>query len=217
MGVSFGDAHGSAKKGELEYIKINFGENRFRLVGDLLPRYCYWKKLKDSNIPVECLAFDRKEERFTNAEKDWFKHYFPNEKCVWSYVIRVIDPTDGKLKLCGLKKKLFEQIQTAQKKLGDPTDIETGWDIIVEKKKTGPHVYNVEYTLQQLDLTPRPLTEAERELIKDMKSIDEVVPRLTAEQQKDFIENAWVNPQEEENVDDDAAKEVAEEVDDIPV
>ena len=28
--------------------------------------------------------------------------------CSWSYVILVIDPKDGKLKLFGLKKKLFE-------------------------------------------------------------------------------------------------------------
>lgn len=126
MGKSFNDSNGQAKKSGMEYIKFEFGENTMRMVGELLPRYAYWKQLKDNNIPVECLSFDREKERFTNIEKDWFKHYFSDSKCVWSYVIQVIDPRDGKLKLCGLKKKLFDQIQDLAKELGDPTDPETG-------------------------------------------------------------------------------------------
>ena len=109
MSVSFGNAHGSAKKNNLPYIKLEFGENEFRMVGDLLPRYAYWKVLKSGDnsfsIPVECLSFDREKEEFTNIEKDWFKYHFPTEKCVWSYVIQVLDK-NGDLMLCGLKKKL---------------------------------------------------------------------------------------------------------------
>ena len=157
MGKSFDDSEGGAKKSKLEYIKFEFGENKMRMVGDLLPRYAYWKKLGTNSIPVECLSFDREEERFLNAEKDWFKHYFPKAddgkemRCQWSYAIRVIDPKDGKLKMCGLKKKLFEQVQDlAKKRLGDPTNVETGWDIVFEKKKTGSHAFNVEYILDQL-------------------------------------------------------------------
>lgn len=133
MAKSFDETEGQAKKTGLEYIKFEFGENKMRMVGQLLPRYAYWKQLKDNNIPVECLSFDRDKEKFTNIEKDWFKHYFPKKPdgkdmtCVWSYVIQVIDPKDGKLKLCGLKKKLFDQIKDASKKhLGDPTDPVTG-------------------------------------------------------------------------------------------
>jgi len=91
MGLAFNSANGSAKKSGLEYIKLELGENTFRMVGEILPRYCYWKQMGDNHIPVECLAFDRDKERFTNVEKDWFRHYFPDQKCVWSYVIQVID------------------------------------------------------------------------------------------------------------------------------
>jgi hypothetical protein len=46
MGIKFGEESGSAKKKEFDYIKLEFGENRVRLVGNILPRYCYWKKVK---------------------------------------------------------------------------------------------------------------------------------------------------------------------------
>lgn len=213
MGVSFGDAHGSAKKNSLDYIKFDFGENEFRMVGELLPRYAYWKQLKNGgntfSIPVECLSFDREKEEFTNLEKDWFKHYFPEEKCVWSYVIQVIDKKDNTLKMCGLKKKLFDQIMSAAESLGDPTDPETGWAVKVNKKKTGPNVYNVEYELQQLKLKKEPLTEEQREAIKDMRPIDELIPRPTAEEQKAFIEQAWFS-KAEENVDEEAIDELSD-------
>lgn len=217
MGVSFGDAHGSAKKNNLDYIKLEFGDNEFRMVGELLPRYAYWKQLNSGgntfSIPVECLSFDREKEEFTNLEKDWFKEYFPKEKCVWSYVIPVLDK-ENNLKMCGLKKKLFDQIMTAAESLGDPTDPETGWSIKVKKKKTGPQVYNVEYELLQLQLEKEPLTAEQLEVIKDLKPIDELIPRPTPEQQKAFIEQAWFS-KEEENVDKEAISELDTE-EDVP-
>jgi len=206
MGLAFNSANGSAKKSGLDYIKLELGENKFRMVGELLPRYCYWKKLNDNNIPVECLAFDRQKERFTNVEKDWFRHYFPDQKCVWSYVVQVIDSKDGKLKLMGLKKKLFDQVLDLAKDLGDPTNPETGWDVIVDKKKTGPHIFNIEYKLKERAIDTRPLTDEERVEFEKVKPIDELIPRQDAEEQKAFIESNWVNKQEE-NVDTDSVDE----------
>ena len=206
MGLAFNTANGSAKKSGLDYIKLDIGENVFRMVGDLLPRYCYWKKLGDHSIPVECISFDRGQERFTNIEKDWFKHYFKDEKCVWSYVIQVIDMNDGKLKLMGLKKKLFDQIQDLAKELGDPTDPVTGWDVVVDKKKTGPHAFNIEYKLKERSINVRALTDDELEEIKNIKSIDDLIPRPSAEEQQAFIEANWIN-QEEENTDNEAIDE----------
>lgn len=213
MGVQFGNAHGSAKKTGLDYIKLEFGENEFRMVGQLLPRYAYWKTLKNGgntfSVPVECLSFDREKEEFTNLEKDWFKEYFPTEKCVWSYVIQVLDK-NGELKLCGLKKKLFDQIQTAANKLGDPTDVDDGWTVKVNKKKTGPNIYNVEYELLQLELENKALTAEQKTVLEEqMKPIDELIPRQTPEQQKAFIEQAWF-AKEESNVDEEAVSELDE-------
>jgi hypothetical protein len=211
MGVAFGSAVGHAKKTGLEYIKLEFGENEFRLVGELLPRYAYWKQLSSGgntfSIPVECLSFNRETEEFDNLEKDWFKHYFPKEKCVWSYVSQVLDKDDNLL-LCGLKKKLFDQIQTAMDTLGDPTDYKKGYPIKFLKKKTGPNVYNVEYELLQLKLKPTPLTEAQLEILdQQLKPIDELIPRQKPEQQKAFIEQAWFS-KEESNVSDEAIDEL---------
>jgi len=216
MGMNFGDSAGGAKKNNLDYVKFGEGTNRIRFVGEILPRYCYWKQLKTNNIPVECLSFSREKEMFTNTEKDWFKHYFPKREDgkdvypVWSYAIQAIDLNDGKLKMCGLKKKLFEQILKLSQKpaFGDPTDVNTGWDIVFEKTKTGPHAFNVEYNLDQLECKVRALTDEEKETIKDIKPIDELIPRPSAEDQKAFIETAWFG-EEEANTDDDAAKAAA--------
>lgn len=223
MAKGFNESAGQAKKNKMDYIKMDFGINKMRLVGDLRPRYAYWKKLKENNIPVECLSFDPEKEKFTNVEKDWFKHYFPKDdygkdtQCTWSYVIQVIDLKDGKLKLCGLKKKLFDQIRDLAKDLGDPTDIENGWDIIFEKKQTGSQKFNVEYKLKEREIDNRALTDDEKETIKEMKPIDEIIERPTAEEQRKFIETAWFGTEEETNTDDDAAIEAAaNRDDDIP-
>jgi len=206
MGLAFNSANGAAKKSGLDYIKLDFGENRFRMVGEILPRYCYWKKLGDHSIPIECLSFDREKERFTNVTKDWFKHHFADQKCVWSYVIQVIDLNDGKLKLMGLKKKLYDQVKDVANELGDPTDPKTGWDVIVEKKKTGNHMFNVEYKLKEREIKARELTEDELVEFAKVKPIDELIPRQDAEEQKAFIESNWLN-KEEENADKESINE----------
>ena len=215
MGKGFTESAGSAIKNKLDYIKFDFGVNSMRIVGEILPRYAYWRKLKEFQIPIECLSFDREKEAFTNIEKDWYKHYFPKFETgfnkgkdvypTWSYVGRAIDPKDGKLKMVGFKKKLFEQIQTLAKKdgFGSPTDPETGWSVVFEKKSTGPLAVNVEYTLDPLEIHPCPLTDEEKELIKDMPSIESLVPRLSADEQHAFIKTNWLEPEpaQETNVD----------------
>lgn len=230
MALNFNDSAGGAKKNNIEYVKLQEGVNKVRFVGQILARYCYWKQLKTNNIPVECLAFNRDKEMFDNLEKDWFKHYFPlrddgkDNYPVWSYAIQAIDLSDGKLKMFGLKKKLFEQIMklAAKEGFGDPTNPDSGWDIVFSKNKTGPHAFNVEYNLDQLDCKVRPLTDKEKETIAEMKPIDELLPRQSSEDQKKFIENAWFG-EEETNSDDAAAAAVSDDAakadsfdDDIP-
>jgi hypothetical protein len=202
MALNFNKIHGEAIKSEIDYYKFEDGKNKFRMVGYVLPRYVYWKNTPDTNksIAIECLSFDREKEKFTNVTKDWFSHYFPEEKCSWSYLIQVIDPKDNKVKVLGLKKKLFQSIiDMAQEHLGDPTDLDEGWDVVVNRKKTGPLVYNVEYTLDQLSCKKRILSDEERALIKDLKLIDELFPRPTPEDQKAFIEKTWINIESKED------------------
>jgi hypothetical protein len=187
MAIAFNQQKGSAQKSSIDTFQYVDGENKMRIVGDILARYVYWiKGENEKNIPMECLSFDRNSERFNNVEKDWVREYYPDLKCGWSYATQCID--NGQVKVVNLKKKLWEQIITAAEDLGDPTNPETGWDICFKRVKTGPLPYNVEYQLQALKCKPRALTEDELALVGDLKSMDDVMPRPTPDAQKELLD-----------------------------
>ena len=187
MAIKFNQHKGSAQKSSISSFQYRDGDNQFRLVGDILARYVYWiKGENEKDIPLECLSFDRNEERFNNKERDWVREYFPDLKCGWSYATQCID--GGTVKVVNLKKKLWEQIITAAEDLGDPTDPDTGWDVKFKRVKTGPLPYNVEYQLQVLKCKHRELNESEKELIADLKSMDDVMPRPTPDAQKELLD-----------------------------
>ena len=200
MALSFNKQTGGAQKSSINTFTYKDGDNKMRIVGDILARYVYWIEGENGkNIPLECLSFDRNAEKFNNAEKDWVREYFPDLKCGWSYAVQVIDPTDGKVKVANLKKKLWEQVITAAEDLGDPTDQSTGWDICFKRVKTGPLPYNVEYQLQALKCKPRPLTEIELGSIAELKSMDDVMPRPTADAQKELLDRLRVGSQDNDD------------------
>lgn len=204
MGIKLTNASGSAQKNTIEQYQMKNGANAVRLFGDLLPRYIYWiKGENDKNIPVECLAFDREKEAWTNKEKDYVSEMYPDLKAGWAYSIQCIDLADGKAKVFNLKKKLLDQIISAAKDLGDPCDLEKGWEVHFERKKTGSHVYNVEYTLNQIKSmkSAGPVTDAQRETIAEATPIDELLPRPTPEQQKEFLDRIATGGTEEANTD----------------
>ena len=183
MALSFKQTKGKAVTNKVETYEYKDGENTVRLIGGVLPRYIYWiKGTNNKDIPIECLAFSREKEKFDNMEKDHVPDFYPELKCSWSYSINCIDPKDGKVKALNLKKKLFEQILTAAEDLGDPTDYDTGWDVVFKRTKTGPLAFNVEYTLQVLRCKPRALTAAEQAAADAAVSIDEKFPRPKAEE-----------------------------------
>ena len=187
MAISFNQQKGSAQKTSIKSFQYVTGDNKMRLCGDILARYVYWiKGQNDKNIPMECLSFDRNTESFNNKEKDWVREYYPDLKCGWSYATQCID--NGEVKVVNLKKKLWEQIITAAEDLGDPTDPETGWDICFKKVKTGPLPYNVEYQLQALKCKPSALSEDDKALLEDLKSMDDVMPRPTPDAQKELLD-----------------------------
>jgi hypothetical protein len=207
MGIKFGEAKGQAKKSNIEQYTYKNGDNVVRMTGDLLPRYVYWVTGENNkNLPVECLSFDRQAEAFLNKEKDWVREYFPDLKCGWSYCISCIDPSDGKVKVLNLKKKLMEQILVAAEDLGDPTDPETGWDVHFKRVKTGPLAYNVEYQLQALKCKPRGLDEAEKAAVEAATAIDELLPRPTPDAQKELMERI-VGASSTENTDDEVLEQ----------
>tara|TARA_S200002703_G_scaffold139518_1_gene130243 strand:- start:196 stop:873 length:678 start_codon:yes stop_codon:yes gene_type:complete len=218
MALKFGDTKGSAQKDKLPNYRITDGNNSVRLVGDILARYVYWiKGIDGKSIPFECLAFDREAERFTNEEKDWVREFYPAEKCQWAYCIQAIDE-NGELMIFNLKKKLFDQIQVAAEdaeNFGDPTDPDNGWTIHFTRKKNGPKVFNVEYTLEQMKSAKSkgPLSDAERAIYDAMKPIDEVLPRPTADAQKALLERIANGGQEEPEPEDDIDADIDSEFD----
>jgi gp32 DNA binding protein like len=207
MAISFANTKGTAIKGAEAY-KYKDDENTVRLVGDVLPRYVYWLKgTNGKDIPVECLAFNRDKEKFDNKETDLVQQYFPEVKCGWAYAINCIDPSDGKVKVLNLKKKLFQQIMDAAGDgLGDPTDPDTGWDVVFKKKKTGALAFNVEYTLSVLKLKKRALTEEERAAVAAAETIDVKLPRPTVAEVRALLEKIKKGDSEEEPVDNATAE-----------
>jgi len=207
MAIGFNQSKGAAVKDRADSYQYKDGENRVRLVGDLLARYVYWLEGENKkSLPFECLAFNRTNEKFDNAEKDWVKEFHPDMKCSWAYAIQCIALDSGELKILNLKKKLMAQIlSTADDLELDPTDFETGFDVVFEKKKTGPLPINVEYTVKALKCKQRALTEAELETVKDLKSMDEVLPRPTPEAQKALLEKLQAGATE--NIDEEVDEE----------
>ena len=198
MALSFKNTKGKAQSNKLESYEYKDGENTVRLIGGVLPRYIYWLKgTNNKDIPVECLAFSREKEKFDNIEKDHVSEYFPEAKCSWSYSVNCIDPKSQKVVALNLKKKLFEQIVTAAEDLGDPTDHDTGWDVVFKRVKTGPLPFNVEYTLQVLRCKARPLTDDERALANAAKNIDEKFPRPTEADVKALLDKITTQQDED--------------------
>lgn len=209
MALKFGETKGKAVKKSVEAYEYKDGENVVRLIGGVLPRYVYWLKgTNNKDIPIECLAFDREKEKFTNIEKDWVPEFFPDKKCSWAYSVNCIDPKDGKVKALNLKKKLFEQIMTASEDLGDPTDFDSGWDVVFKRQKTGPLPFNVEYTLAVLKCKRRALTADERATAEAADDIDSKFPRPTSDEVRAAVEKIAQGAGEDESTDSEAVKEL---------
>lgn len=211
MALKFGETKGKALKKSVEAYEYKDGDNVVRLIGGVLPRYVYWVKgTNNKDIPIECLAFDRDKEKFTNTEVDHVPAYFPDKKCSWAYSINCIDPKDGKVKALNLKKKLFEQIMTAAEDLGDPTDFDKGWDIVFKRQKTGPLPFNVEYTLSVLKCKKRKLSDDERTLAEKAEDIDSKFIRPTADEVKASLEKMMSGADEvvEDSSEGEAVKEL---------
>lgn len=200
MAIAFGNTKGTAIKNKVDSFEYKDGENVVRLIGGVLPRYVYWLKgTNGKDIPVECLSFDRQAEKFTNVEVDHVPAVFPDKKCSWAYSINCIDPKDGKVKVLNLKKKLFEQIISAAEDLGDPTDYQTGWDVVFKRAKTGPLPFNVEYTLQVLRCKKRALTAEEIALADSAEDIDTKYPRPTPDDVKKTLDKILSGATEDED------------------
>lgn len=213
MAIDFGDLNGEAKKGKVEYMKLADGDNKFRIVGGILPGYSYWvKNSAGKDMPFECLQFDRNTERFNSSLPDPIQEAGLVDakgeplRCSWAYRCQVINRATGKLCVLQLKKGMLQDlISLAKRRKVNVTDYDNGCDIVVTREKTGPKAFNVKYSVDPYCLDePSPLSDADRELIKDLKPMEELFPLETPEEQRVRLEKHLnYNP----NQDDSKTKE----------
>ena len=192
MAVGFGGFNGGAKKSNVTYMKLADGDNTFRILpNSFLPSYTYWVKGKNGkDIPFESLQFVRQDEVFDNTTPCPVKALDLRDadgkplRCSWSYKCLVVNKATGKVEVLQLKKGIVEGIQDVAGQLEiDPTDLDTGTWITVKRTKTGPHAFNVDYSVQQLRCKSEPVSDEVRKLIEESKSIDEMFPQETYDAQ----------------------------------
>jgi len=65
---------GSGQRREIQRLTMGIGDTKLRLIGEVMPRYCYWVVTTEGKkMPVECLQFSRDTESFDNKAEDPFK------------------------------------------------------------------------------------------------------------------------------------------------
>lgn len=183
---------GSNNRKEIERLTLNIGDTKVRLVGDVLPRYCYWVVTTEGKkMPVECLEFQRDTESFDNKAENPFKEVpadVYSDKPQFSYVCNVLDRTDGKIKLFDLRATIYGQIvdYASNPDYGSPADSEKGYDITVKKEKTGPLPQNVKYTVIPARNNSA-LTEDEKAM--ELFDLDRIYKRQSYDEQKEWLLN----------------------------
>ncbi len=201
MAKGFNETNGGAiKKAKVDYFDWKMGENTFRIVSGVLPRYVYWVPAAKNGkpFPVECLGFDRDQERFTNVTRDVVQERMPDiDNCKYAYVCQVLTQ-DGEVKVMNLKSKFFKELQSlctkTAKRKGmkngfDVTDLMEGSWVTVEKKKTGPKAYNIEYIVDPFSLEPgTPLSADHRAVVADAVDLDSQFERQTPEEIGEYLD-----------------------------
>ena len=181
---------GNQQKREIERVSLGLGDTKVRLVGDVMPRYCYWVVTKDGKkMPVECLQFERETESFNSTVRDPFKEIDADiyaEKPQFAYVCNVLDRKDNKVKLLDLRSTIYAQIvdYATNPEYGSPADSETGYDLTLKKEKTGPLPQNVKYTVIPAR-SSKALSDDERSL--ELYDLSKIFKRQTYDEQKQWL------------------------------
>ncbi len=194
--VSWDQAKGKQASGnqnklrEIERLSMSIGDTKVRLVGEVMPRYCYWVVTTEGKkMPVECLQFNRQTESFDNSAQDPFKEIDEAifaDKPQFSYVCNVIDRADGKIKLFDLRSTIYSQIvdYATNPDYGNPAGDDDGYDITIKKEKTGPLPQNVKYSCLPAR-NNSPLTVDEKAL--ELYDLSKIYKRQTYEEQKEWL------------------------------
>ena len=181
---------GNSDRRDIQRLSMGLGDTKIRLIGDVMPRYCYWVVTKEGKkMPVECLQFDREKETFVASNKDPFKELDADvysEKPQFSYVCNVIDRSDNSIKLLDLRQTIYAQVvdYATNPDYGNPADAAGGYDLTIKKEKTGPLPQNVKYTLiPARSNSPLKPEEAAMELF----DLSKIYKRQTYDEQKEWL------------------------------
>ena len=196
---NFLNTTGEAIKNNINYAKLGFGTTQIRLVGDLLPGYCYWltnaagKKMKAPNLafnpdtetwipgaadPVRELGFTEKNEKGETVPM----------KSKRDYNINIINRASGKAEVLALSKTMFDAIVAYCRDTGttDPTKLE----LFIDKTGNAAQWTSIRYNL---NVVKTMTTNADQEkvaefqkddeaIIADIKPIREIFKRPTVEE-----------------------------------
>lgn len=180
---------GGGERTEIVRLKLDKDNTKVRIVGYVLPRYVRWVVTNEGKkFPLECLSFNRENEEFVKT-KDPFNEIpeeIYGEKPQFAYIVNVIDRADGKVKLFDLKTTIFKQLVDLAKDpdYGSPADEENGYDIVIQREKTGPLPQNVKYNIRP-GRSATPLTQAEKDL--ELYNLSTIYKRQTYEEQKEWL------------------------------
>ena len=232
MSLNWNEANGAAVTSDVTHMKLKNGNTQFRIVSGVLARMDYWVHNQEGKPrPFECLRFDRKTEKFISGAVDPVSEFGLKEKdpenpgkmrplrCKRAYKCMVINRETGKLEAMDLKKSIFDGIISAMKELevSDPTSI----DFVVTR--TGDKWHEVKYTINAIatmKLKGSPevakLHESDKEIMENMKSLDELFPRMDPEAKRTEIA-AWLSSsnaaEKDSPKDNQAAQEAISELD----
>ena len=206
--LAWGEANGEAVKSDVVHMKLVNGDTQFRIVSGVIARMDYWVHNKEGKPrPFECLRFDRMKEKFIPGAVDPVSEFGLTEKdpqnpgkmrplrCKRAYKCMVINRKTGKLEAMDLKKSIFDGILSTMKDLDvkDPTSI----DFVVNRK--GEQWHEVSYEIAAIKTMKlqgsaevAALHEADKEIIENMKPIDELFPRMPADEMRDEVA-AWLS------------------------
>jgi hypothetical protein len=181
---------GNSERRDIQRLTMGLGDTKIRLVGDVMPRYCYWVVTKEGKkMPVECIEFDREKETFVSSNPNPFKEIDADvysEKPQFSYVCNVIDRSDNSIKLLDLRQTIYAQIvdYATNPDYGNPADETGGYDLTIKKEKTGPLPQNVKYTLIPAR-NNSPLTSEEQAL--ELFDLNKIYKRPDYDTQKEWL------------------------------
>ncbi len=175
---------------QIERLKLNDAGTKIRLVGSVLPRYIYWVTNNEGKKhPLDCISFDRDKEAMVTGAKDpvlEIPKEIYSEKPTFAYVCNVIDRASKSIKIFDLKATIYKEILAYVKnpEYGDPTDPKTGYDLTIERMKTGPLAINVKYKVVP-SRNSIPLTEEEMAL--ELYDLDKIFKPGEYDSQKEWL------------------------------